>query len=163
MAGSAVKMKIIDYPKVGRPLGEASHCTFPGLSLTAANFDAQATLMSALRTAVQGIILGNIAKEERVAVITEPDASAVEEKHAQRENKWLCRYQVDTTNERRVLSIPTADLDALGANSEDLDLADGDVGEAFKTAFEAYVRIYDDVGGAHTVTLLSATFVGRNL
>lgn len=162
MAGSAYKVKIIDYPKVGKPMGEASHATFPGTLLTAANFDAQATLMDNLRAAILGVIAGSINIESRVAVITEVSGTPVADKDAQRERKWLCRYHDATTGDRYTLTVPTADSAILATNSEDMDFDDAGAGLAFKTAFDAFVKVYV-AGALHACVLDSATLVGRNL
>lgn len=162
MAGSAYKVKVIDYPKAGKPMGEASHATFPGTTLTAANFDAQDTLMDNLRAAIVGVISGKINIESRVAVVEEVSATPVTDKDAQRERKWLCRYHDASTGERYTLTVPTADSAILATNSEEMDLDDAGAGLAFKTAFDAYVKVYV-AGSLHSTLLDSATLVGRNL
>lgn len=162
MAGSAYKVKIIDYPKAGKPMGESTNATFPGTLLTAANFDAQMVLMDNLRAAIAGVIAGKVNIESRVAVVEEIGATPVTDKDAQRERKWLCRYHDSTTGDRYTLTVGTADSAILATNSEDMDLDDAGAGLAFKTAFDAYVKVY--VGGAlHATVLDSATLVGRNL
>lgn len=79
---------------------------------------------------------------------------------AQREVKWLCRYQSSTDSTAPVYrcEIPTADLSLLANNTEFLDLSAG-AGATFKSAFEAIVVTPDAAEDA--VTLLSVQFVSR--
>jgi len=126
--------------------------------LTAANFDAQATLRAALGTAIANITLGtlNQAVFGNVDFQTNtPPASEI----AQRESRWLIRYVDDVTQTLYHVTLGTADLvDHMSASAKGFaDLADADVA-AFVTAFEAYVL--SPVGNA--VTIQDIMHVGSN-
>lgn len=139
---------------------ESSSTSLPIITLTPANVAANETLVGNLRTALQGLILGQQAQAtiiyNRTEVSADPAASAL----AQRENKWLCRYHDATTNQNFQASFGTADLTKKVTNKEYVDLSAG-AGLAFKTAFEAIVVSPADA--SHSVVLDSVTFVGRNL
>lgn len=140
-------------------LPETTIFRVPITTLTPSNVAATATLAGNLSTALAGITLGNVLKNElvydRAEVGTGPAASSL----AQRENKFLLRYHDTTTNQKFQVSVGTADLTQLMANSEFVDLTAGP-GLAVKTAFEAVVVSPDDA--SHSVVLDSIQFVGRN-
>lgn len=131
----------------------------PIITLTPANVAATETLIGNFQAALVDITLGVLAKRNmvysRVVTSTARAASTL----AQRENKWLCRYHDNVTNEKASLSIPTAKLSILPDGTEFMDLT-ADPGLAFKTAFEALVRVAATPGNA--ITLDSVQFVGRN-
>lgn len=144
-------------PRSGAP--ESSTTSFPIDTLTPANVADALTLAGNLKTAIAGICIGQLAHDEVVyerSIISNAPAAS---KLAQRENKWLCRYIDAVTSKKYSLSIGTADLTKVGANSEFVDLSTGP-GAAFKTAFEAFVHSPDVPGNG--VTLVSVQFVGRN-
>ena len=126
--------------------------------LTAANFDAQATLRSALETAIVGICNGAVARrawgnEEVVPFAQSSDPTA------QRELKWLIQYHSLTSLALWQVELGTPDLALLDANDRS-HAAIGDAGavDAFVDAFEAYVLTPD--GQAAVVDEI--TLVGRN-
>lgn len=130
--------------------------------LTAANFDAQATARQALETAMLQLVLGTLNKEgyssQAIGVNTPPASPA-----AQRENKWLIRYEGFQSGKIFTVELPVADLITAGhllPNSDEADLTDADW-TAFISAFNAFVRSPDDPTEA--VVFLDAHFVGRNL
>lgn len=138
---------------------EIASFSVPVTTLTAANLVAQTTKINALKTAVAGVIIGNLNKSEivldRALGVAGPAGSVL----AQRENKLLLRYHDSVTLKKFRTSVPTFDLTTLVSGSEFLDLTGG-VGAALKTAFEDVVVSPDDSG--HTVILDTAQFVGRN-
>jgi len=144
-----------------KPSGEPETTQFkvPITTLTPGNVAATATLCGNLSAAIAGLTLGNFLKNELVysrSVVGSGPASSL---LAQRENKFLLRYHDATTNQKFQVSIGTADLTQLMANSEFVDLTAG-AGLALKTAFEAVVVSPDN--SSNTVVLDSVQFVGRN-
>lgn len=142
--------------------GEVTAVSLPGLL----------TEVGALRTAVEGITLGNVAQESLSVFDTRltnlPPASPL----AQVESSWLVTY-ADTTeffdapvnaipNEAfgrlYTVTIPTADIAPhLQANSDFADLTTTEM-TAFVSAFETTAR--SPAGGE--VEVISIRFVGRN-
>jgi hypothetical protein len=143
------------YRDYGNP-GEKSSFRLPVTTLTAANLVAQQTLITNLWTAIEGVVLGNIAKRAVIVSETAPDDTEVTNTNAQRENKYLVRYH-DTSARKFTSELPTADLSLLTLGTEFLDITGG-AGAALKTAFEAVVVSPAD-GSA--VVLDSVQFVGR--
>jgi len=140
--------------------GQYSSFGLEGAALTAANFDAQNTLMTSLRTAMIAIILGNVAGDTRISARSTPNDTTPTSAYARREEKWLVHYsEVSTPFTKHVVEIPAPDAALLAADTKDLDLTDGGVIEDFVTAFEAYVL----VDGTKTVTVQRIELVGRNL
>lgn len=128
-------------------------------ALTAANLVAQTTLIAAYKTALEGIIMGNVVGQQTVQnrpVLANTPASS---NLAQRENKWLVRYHGATTFQKFRVSYGTADLSLLPDHSEFLDLSTSP-GSDFVTAFEAAVKNPNDQSEAVVVDTIQ--FVGRN-
>lgn len=150
---SELDVLYMDYSFENSPAG------FRGVDLTAANFDAQNTLMDNLVGAVQAIILGTKIKDTRKATVEEFSKTRPASAFAQRELKWRVIYN-DTVNPagNGSLEMPTPDLQFLDANGTHLDLASTE-GAAFVTAFEAYQR--SKLG--NTVEVQSVELVGRNI
>lgn len=147
-----VILRYLDYN------GEKGTAQFPTLDLTAANFDAQATLRGNLVTAIAGICNGTLNYTAHYAIATEGSSALPGDAATQREVKWLCRYHATTSGKPSTLEIPTADYAVLANNVDTLDLTGG-VGQAFKTAFDALVR-----GEDGTAAILdSVTLVHRNI
>lgn len=138
---------------------ETSTWAVPITTLTAANLVAQTALIVALQSAINALILGNVAKEETVVLRQFPTPGPATNILAQRENKWLIRYHDLANNSKFRVSIPTADLSQLIAHSEFVDVTAGN-GLALKNAFEAIVRSPDN--SSDNVILDSIQFVGRN-
>lgn len=130
-------------------------------ALTAANFDAQVTAWTALRTAIQALTLGITHKQSLNTEVMLSSALPTDPT-AQREIKWLVSYQGDTSGKLFQVELGTADLTGghLVANTDLADLTDSDW-TAFITAFEAFVRSPDSL--TETVTVVGARFVGRNI
>jgi len=128
--------------------------------LTAGNFAAQQTLAAALATAVESLTIGELTKQ--VALVPVIDTPAIPtDPYAQRELKWLVRYQGDSSG--KMFSIEIAAPDITGNVVPNTDVADITSTDwaAFVTAFEAYAKSPDDV--AETVTVIDARVVGRNI
>lgn len=130
-------------------------------TLTAANLVAKTALISALETAVTGLVIGNLTKDEtvvnRITFTPGPASSPL----AQRENKWLVRYHDASNSKKFRVSIPTADLTLLLPHSEFIDITTAATpGKVFVDAFEAIVVSPDD--DSHTTQVDSIQFVGRN-
>lgn len=142
-------------------LETGSH-TINSVALTAANFDAQNTLIDSYSTALMGISLGNLWKDSRNTVIA-TDKVKPGTLIAQRENKILIRYQADTTKSYHNLEVPCPDFANLTqeGNTDFVVLADAGVMAAYVVAFEACVTNPLDITEA--VTVVSAQLVGRNI
>lgn len=138
---------------------ESGNYRFPITTITPANLAAVQTAIATFRGAVAALVLGNLFKYEIIAQVTETAKTPAASQLAQRENKFLVRFHDSTTGQKASVSIPTADLSKLTANSEFVDITAGD-GLAFKNAFEAIaVSPYD---ASHSVVVDSVQFVGRN-
>jgi hypothetical protein len=144
---------------------EVGTVTFPGTILTAANFAAQLTLMGDLTSKVALLTGGTLIKTERKNVII-TDAVKPTDAMFQREAAWLCRYKNVDTGQILHLSLPCMDPAEAATVPEGwrggtyVDIVSAGNGLDFKTAFEAYVKVYD-AGGVHAVTLLEIVHVGR--
>jgi len=139
---------------------EDSTVTYHAPTLTAANFDAQATLAGALSVATNALSIGHLSRR---AISQDPisDPGVATDVYAQRELKWRVSYQGDTSGKTFQVEIPCANLtDNLVAGT---DLADvtSTSWVNFIAAFEAYARTPDSP--TETVTFLEARLVGRNL
>lgn len=117
--------------------------------------------ITAVFDAVDGVSLGNAGQSQHVISANKdvgPGGNA-SSAFAQREMKWLCRYQDAVTLKKHRLEIPCADANLLAGNTDFLDLTAG-AGLAFKTAFDAQVK--SNLTG-NAVVLNTAELVGRNL
>ena len=140
--------------------GVVTALTLPGLL----------TQLGALRTAIDGIVIGVIQKESQTVFDTLLSQALPASQNAQRGNKWLVSYHDNEQffdppvnaipnegylQKYRVM-IPCADNTLLTDNDTFLDLTAG-VGLAFKTAFEA-VAVSPD-GGNVVVDFVQQTNV----
>jgi len=141
---------------------EKSTVTLNSVATTSANYDAQLTAYSTLRTAINGIVLGEPNKYQYVAVDFTVGNEPASDPFAQREMKWLVSYVGDSSGKLYQLERPTADLGNgnLIPSSDLADLTSTGMA-AFVTAFEAFARAPDNL--AETVTVTQIRFVGRNL
>lgn len=131
---------------------------------TAGNFAAQQTAMAAYQVAILAVTLGNLKNQAYKATITKFNASVPTDANAQRERKWLVRYQDAVTFAPYKSELPTAMLeDGLGASwlLPGTDLIDLTITEvaAFVTQFEAFARSPE----GNAVEVLELVAVGRNL
>jgi hypothetical protein len=150
-------LSVVDYTK------ERSSVNIPVTTLTAGNIVAQQTSMSALRAAIQALILGLQVQESVVynrVNLGAPGLGAAT-KQAQRENKWLIRYYDAVDFTQYSFEIPTADLSLLPTASDHVNLVAPVAGPwtAFKTALESVM--VSPNGNAIVAT--EAIFVGRNI
>lgn len=129
--------------------------------LNATNLAAQLTAITALNTAVAGLIIGNTTKEEITLDRSINSTGPSSNKNAQREAKWLVRYHGVTLNKQFQMSIGTCDLSKLptGIHTDLVDITTGP-GKAFADAFAAVVVSPDDSSEATIVD--SIQHVGRN-
>jgi hypothetical protein len=142
--------------------GDPSNFRLRTTTITAANFDAQATLVSNFETAVAGLQVADVpvgrlqhGNEE----IDNQDKSSTPQ--ASRKCKALVRYEDDTTKEVYQTAVPCADLSHLDADNRGyFDLDDGGDVAAFVTAFEALALSPEE---GNSVTVLSIQHVARNL
>lgn len=160
-AGSRATIQVRDYG-VDLKSTETSPFNLPSYQLDAANLATWLTGWGDLKTALDAIIAGVMAKEQVVIYDTVLSGAIPASPYAQRELKILLSYQGNDTERVFRLEIPTPDLVALtlGAN-DSVVLADGGVMAAFVTAFEAVARAPDD--DAEEVTVVGARVVGRNI
>lgn len=147
-------MRVNDYDS------EASTLQFRGVTVTAANFDAQFAALTSLIDAIGNITLGlkisqTFGNATQVLAPSTPSAYPA----AQREKKWLVRYTDGVAMKNYRMEIPCADLSLLDENNRAYaDMDDASIA-AFVSAFEAFHRSE----GGNPVTVESIQFVGRNV
>lgn len=149
---SRTTLKGKDYGK------EVTRLGFDIVQLTAANFDAQITLVQTLQTAVTAVSYGAFDGITVAALDTAvgPKATDVD---AQRESKWRVRYDDDVQPEGNgSFEIGMADLSLLVADTGIMDVSAG-AGATLVTAIEA--AVVSRLGNA--VTVIDIIHVGRNI
>lgn len=146
---------LIDYSQ------EKSTVSVYNGSVTAVTIAAYLTQLGNLRTAVEGITKGVVVGTSWVGDKDVLASAAPTDVFAQRELKWLVRYENAVSHNIYTMEIPTADpTDRLLPASDKADLTDTEIA-AFVTAFEAIGRSPEnDIDG---VNVLDITLVGRNL
>lgn len=149
---SSATLKALDYG------AEATRFGFKMVQLTAANFDAQVALLTALQGAVDAVVLGLFDGKtlNAVDVPVGPKATDVD---AQRESKWRVTYTDDVTplgNGSFEIGMP--DLSLLVAGEGIMNITAG-AGAALVTAIEN--AVISRQGNAVTVTKIA--HVGRNI
>lgn len=139
---------------------EKSNVAVSSVALTAANFDAQATAASGMAGAINALSIGSLTKRSQVqSNLDTPDIPV--DPYAQRELKWLVKYQGNTLGKSYSLEIACPDLtDNIVPGTDVADITSTDWA-AFITAFEAFARAPDNI--AEAVTFISARLVGRNI
>lgn len=144
--------------------GEPARTTVNTVEITAANLDAQATLATALRSAMNALLLSPV--EQMVITDTVWDTIIpVTDPFAQREIKWVIIAQDLAGNKFKSNELPMANLALLENNSKYLIKsgnivvvgAAAEVG-AFKDAFEAFA--VSNAGSA--LEIIDMYQVGRN-
>lgn len=166
MAGGIYTLTILDYSK------EKSTSRFNTGAVTAVSLPGLLTQIGALRTAVDGISLGTMARESLQVFDTPLSNEPPVDKNAQREDKWLITYEDNTQyfdpptnaipNEgyKKAFSVEIACPDrTLVVNNTDFADITAAPMSTFVTAFEAMCK--SPYGG--TAHVLSAKYVGRNL
>lgn len=161
MAGGELEFKIRDNSRelggVGIHTGAVTAASLPGLL----------TEVGALRTAIDGLIIGIPAKESLKVFDTILSGAAPTDPLAQRGIKWTVGYYdeqqfIDVVNavenpgylKNFTITIPTADLSLLDDGQEELDLTVNPA-LAFVTAFETTAR--SPYGGTVKVTYIKYT------
>jgi len=140
--------------------GEKSSMTVHNGAVTAVTIAGFLTAFGDLRTAIEGITLGTMHKEQWVGDSDVLSNTLPANMFAQRELKALVVYEGDTTQKRFTVAIPTFDpTGRMIVGSDKVDLTETDVA-AFVTAFEAIAKSPDD--DTETVTVLEIRLVGRN-
>ena len=146
-----LNLTFVDYS------GETSNVGVHFPDLNVGNIAAQSGLMDDLVEAIEGLSLGNLQKDGRLAVEEKFPVSNAVNPFAQREIKWLVRA-TDTNGNRTTIEIPCANLDLLATNTDKLDTAT-DEGAAFVAAFNAGAKSND----GEALSFVEAVVVGRRL
>lgn len=116
------------------------------------------TQYGALRTAVNAITLGNLVADQWTGDRTQYSNAIPTDENAQRERKFLVKYEDTTSLAQYRMEIPTADLTGrMIAGTDLVDLTDTEIA-AFITAFETLCKSPE--GGA--VNVLEIRAVGRS-
>lgn len=152
MAVSGAHFSLLDYN------GEPSNTRFRITGITAGNLVTVGADVADLGTGIDGISLMTLAKQAIIyddLFLSRAKPASVD---AQREKKWLIRYEDSTTHKIYRNEIPGADLTLLATNSDmaDLTLA---AWVSFIAAFNAVVLSPD----GNAVAFLDAQFVGKRL
>lgn len=132
MAGSFYGISVLDNSN------ETGRTDFNIGDLTSVSLPGALTQMGALRTAIEGVILGNVSQSrwgDADFISRTPPSDPL----AQRGVKWTLLLEDNTTHTISKQLVPTADLSLLADGEEDLDLT-GTEGAALKTAVEALVK-----------------------
>lgn len=145
--------------------GEITSTSVLTTQLTTANAAVELPKLATLKTAIDGISIGNINKTQIVwetLPITAPGVRPSDQT-AQRETKWLIRYYDSVTFREFSAEVGCADLTLLSENKNKVNLLDGQAPASgafadFKSAFEACVSSPD----GNSVKLIEAMHVGRN-
>jgi hypothetical protein len=139
--------------------GEKTTSQVNGVTVTAANFDAQLAAFGALYLDMLGVTLGRIASEGfryEIRLSNEPAADS----EAQRENKWLIRYEDTSTFKLYTFELGCADLvdgTLLLPNTDKADMTHANW-VALKASFDGFARS----PAGNPVNMIDATYVGRN-
>lgn len=148
-----MRLSVRDYAK---KLGKT---TLRFATVTAANHDAVNTGMTAVRNAIDAVVVGVIAREDRVMAANEISAANPTDKDAQRGAKWLVSY-ADLNNPlgSGSFEIPCPDSTFKATNSNDMDLESTE-GAALVEALED--NLVSRLGNPIQVT--KVTFVTRSI
>lgn len=152
MAVSAVHFGLLDYS------GEPSNTRFRITEITSVNMATVVSDITDLGTGIDGISLMTLATQATILDNLFLSRSKPASVDAQREKKWLIRYEDDTTHKIYRNEIPGADLSLLATNSDMADLSLG-AWTSFIAAFEAVVKSPD----GNAVSFLDAQYVGKRL
>lgn len=139
---------------------ETSGIEFRIREMTAATIAAVLTELATLGTAIDDLSSGTMIRSAATQDRSNFNAAPPTDPNAQRERKWLVRYQ-DTVNLKYgQVEIPVAFVDAT-VKTAGTDKANFAAAQwtSFITAFEATARSVD----GNTVNVLEAILVGRNL
>jgi len=149
-----ISFQITDYSN------EKSTTVLNTIVLTAGNFTAQQALAATLAGAIDDLTIGELTKQVNSIPVVDSPAIPTSP-YAQRELKWLVRYQGNVSGKMFSTEIACPDItDNVVINTDVADLGSDDW-LAFVGAFEAYIKSPDDP--AEAVTVISANLVGRNI
>lgn len=141
--------------------GEDSHTKIYNGAVTAVSIGGFITEFGQMRDAIDAISKGTMTKEMWVGDATELSNVLPTDVYAQREIKWLVRYQDNVTKNVYTLTIPCADpTGRLLPQSDMANLAQTEMA-AFVTRFQSFARSPES--DQNNVTVLSIELVGRNL
>jgi hypothetical protein len=135
---------------------EGSSVTVRTIDLTAANFDANIIALNGLKDAIEAVTLAALQKQQIMAVETEVNDPLPASQYAQRESKWLVKYQ-QADGLFGSFEIPAADLTLLVSHSELMNVSAG-AGQALVTAINGNVYGRDNA----LVTVIEIQHVGRS-
>lgn len=154
MPSSRFAQTYVDYSN------EKSTIDFAIRDMTAATIAAVLTELATLGTAIAALSSGVLVKSIATQDASAFNATPPSDPNAQRERKWLVRYQ-DTVNFKYgQVEIPVAEVDStlLLPQSDRADLTATEWAD-FIAAFETTARSVDK----NTVNVIEAILVGRNL
>jgi len=154
MATSRFARTYIDYS------AEKSTIDFRIREMTAATIAAVLTEAATLGSAIDALSGGTLVKSQLIQDSSNFAATPPVDPNAQRERKWLVRYQDTVNSKYGQVEIPVAEVntDLLLPVSDIADFSDT-VWTDFITAFELTARSVD----GNTVNVVEAILVGRNL
>jgi len=144
--------------------GEPSNVTINTVEITAANLDAQATLLSTLRTAINAIILGGVSQLVIRDTVWDTAVPATDP-FAQREIKWVIIAEDTAGNKFKSNEIPMANLDLLANGSKYIVrngfIATPDAGGEIADFVAAYEAVAVSNAGL-ALTIIDMYQAGRN-
>lgn len=159
--GSRATVQIRDHGTDTKD-AELSAVSVPSYQIDAGNLPVWLTGWGDFKTALAAIIIGVQAKETVLIYNTVLSDAVPVSVWANRELKLRVSYTGDSLGEKFEVSIPCPNLEALTLLANDkVLLEDGDVMEAWVTAYEAIAR--SPHNDAETVTVTGAEIVGRNV
>lgn len=136
--------------------GTSMSLYFP--TLTAANFDAQATARATVQTAIQNVSLIDFEGLQFVGVDAARETDRPASQYAQREAKWLVTMSDDVNGKTFQFEIGGPDLTLLSVDDGSSMDTSGGAGAALVTALEANLVSPD----GNACTFVKAVHVGRN-
>lgn len=144
--------------------GETANMTVNTVEITAANIDAQQTLLTTLRTTLNDITLGVVSKSV-LSDIGWDTLTPTTDPFGQREIKWVIIVEDTNGNRFKSNEVPTADLSLLENGSKYIikngvvSVSDtGGFVAAFKAAYEAVAVSNNGLA----LTIVDMYQVGRN-
>lgn len=140
---------------------EASSSSLQSRAATGANYDTIETELDTLQTAIVALSTAQLQRRIWNTQVVEVSSALPTDPYAQRERKWLVSM-ADASGNRATLEIPAADLDdatVLQAGTDQADMTHADW-VAFAAAVDG---IFEHRASGATLTVISATLVGRNI
>lgn len=139
---------------------ERTSCSFEGVDLTSANYDAQLVLINAVKDAMDDLALGTFNKMT-ISSITDGASTLPGSPYAQRENKLRLTYSDDVDGRKFNTNLPTINLadDGAVSGTDVWDMTETNPA-ALKAAFEAYAKA---PGTGEDVTVDEMRFVSHNV